>query len=114
MGRKLNTFSSGGIDTSAAADAKLAVVAVHLYDSVSTGDEVVYSNGGGTDATALTDGTTYFVYKHSTANTLVIFATKALATATYADDAAAATAGLDIKAGAAGAAHTFTFTAESY
>jgi hypothetical protein len=112
--RKLNTFSSGGIDTSAAADAKLAVVAVHLYDSVSTGDEVVYSNGGGTDATALTDGTTYFVYKHSTANTLVIFATKALATATYANDAAAATAGLDIKAGAAGAAHTFTFTAESY
>jgi hypothetical protein len=110
----LNVFGSGGIDTSAAADAKLAVVAVHLYDSVSTGDEVVYSNGGGTDATALTDGTTYFVYKHSTANTLVIFATKALATATYADDAAAATAGLDIKAGAAGAAHTFTFTAESY
>merc|ERR1711998_268292 len=57
---------------------------------------------------------TYFVYKHSTANTLVIFATKALATATYANDAAAATAGLDIKTGAAGAAPTFTFTAESY
>merc|ERR1711967_201073 len=112
--RKLNVFSSGSIDTSAAADAKLAVGAVHLYDSVSTGDEVVYANGGGTDATALTNGNTYFVYKHSTANTLVILATKALATATYANDAAAATAGLDIKAGAAGAAHTFTFTAVSY
>merc|ERR1711998_561278 len=110
----IGAVGSCNIETSAAADAKLAVVAAGLYTAVSTGDKVVYANGGGTDATALTNGATYFVYKHSTANTLVIFATKALATATYADDAAAATAGLDIKAGAAGAAHTFTFTAVSY
>jgi hypothetical protein len=103
---------SGNIETSAAADAQLAVVAAGLYSAVSTGSKVVYSNGGGTDATALTNGANYFVYKTSTANTLVIFATKALATATYANDAAAATAGLDIKAGAAGAAHTFTFSAD--
>merc|ERR1711998_458521 len=108
----IGAVGSGNIETSAAADAKLAVVAAGLYTAVSTGDKVVYANGGGTDATALTNGATYFVYKHSTANTLVVFATKALATATYADDAAAATAGLDIKAGAAGTDHTFTFSAD--
>merc|ERR1711998_480245 len=103
---------SGNLDTSAAADAQLLVVAAGLYTAVSTGDKVAYANGGGTDATALTNGASYFVYKTSTANTLVLFATKALATATYASDAAAKTAGLDIKAGAAGAAHTFTFSAD--
>merc|ERR1712070_752352 len=99
---------SGNIEASAAADAQLAVVAAGLYSAVSTGSKVVYANGGGTDATALTNGATYFVYKHGTANTLVLFATEALATATYANDAAAATAGLDIKTGAAGTDHTFT------
>merc|ERR1712070_754526 len=103
---------SGNIETSAAADAKLLVVAAGLYSAVSTGSKVLYANGGGTDATALTNGASYFVYKHSTANTLVLFATKALATATYANDAAAKTAGLDIKTGASGAAHTFTFSAD--
>jgi hypothetical protein len=50
------------------------------------------------------------VYKHATANYLVVFSTLALATATYANDAAAVTAGLDIKTGAIGTDFTFKST----
>jgi hypothetical protein len=99
--------ASGNIELGALAADKLVVVAQALYDAVTTGDAVTYAKGGGTVPTALAEGTLY-VYKHGTANTLVLFSTQAAATATYANDAAAVTAGLDAKTGAAGTAHTFT------
>jgi hypothetical protein len=99
---------SGDIELGALAADKLVVVAQALYDAVTTGDAVTYAKGaGGTVPDGLAEGTLY-VYKHGTANTLVLFSTQAAATATYANDAAAVTAGLDAKTGAAGTAHTFT------
>jgi hypothetical protein len=98
---------SGDLDLSALAADKLVVVDAALYGAVSTGDAVTYAAGGGTVPTAAAEGTLY-VYKHGTANTLVMYSTYATATVNYANDAAAVTAGLDMKTGSAGAAHTFT------
>jgi len=98
---------SGDQDLSGLADGKLVTVDAALYAAVSTGDAVTYAAGGGTVPTAAAEGTLY-VYKHGTANTLVMFTAQATATVNYANDAAAASAGLDMKTGSVGAAHTFT------
>jgi hypothetical protein len=105
-------YDSGSVDLPNLADNNILVVSAALYAHAVTGMAVVFAKGTTTNTvpTALTDGSTYYVYKHATANSLVVFGTIGDATATYADDATAVAAGLDIVTAADGTDFTFKAT----
>jgi hypothetical protein len=89
------------------------VTSAGFFAATVSGTAVTYDANYGTKATNLAQGTVYYLYKTSVANTFVVFDTYHRATLTYADAdgtaAKAATGAIDVKAGAAASeAHTFT------
>merc|ERR1711988_612324 len=94
-------------------DTHLLVTSAGFFAATVSGTSVTYDANYGTKATNLAQGTVYYLYKTSVANTFVVFDTYHRATLTYADAdgtaAKAATGAIDVKAGAAASeAHTFT------
>merc|ERR1712070_710230 len=94
-------------------DTHLLVTSAGFFAATMGGTAVTYDANYGTKATNLAQGTVYYLYKTSVANTFVVFDTYHRATLTYADAdgtaAKAATGAIDVKAGAAASeAHTFT------
>merc|ERR1712070_817501 len=94
-------------------DTHLLVTSAGFFAATVSGTAVTYDANYGTKATNLAQGTVYYLYKTSVANTFVVFDTYHRATLTYADAdgtaAKAATGAIDVKAGAAASeAHTFT------
>jgi hypothetical protein len=63
--------------TAAVSTAANTITLVSSNTTFNTGDGVVYFNGGGTSATGLTSGSTYYVARQATANVIKLSATEA-------------------------------------
>jgi hypothetical protein len=117
---KSGAASTGGIELfDMAVDDKVITVTQAITTTANEGSfdaaafngmAVVYKANYATAPTALFDGRTYYILKHSTADNFLVVTTYKLATATYADDAAKIAVALDVKAGTVDgeASHTFT------